>query len=458
MSATDRLPLCGVRVLEYAQYVAGPFAGMLLADLGADVVKVESPVGDAWRRYEPFAAGESRYFYALNRNKRSVVIDLKSERGRTDSEALIASAQAVLHNFPPERALAFGLDRERVRSVNPRAVWCAVSALGSDGPDAQLNAFDLIAQALSGLLLADLRGGDTVPRRAGGIAMADFTAGLLAAIAVLGGLFAAEHERGSAPGLGGQAGGLGDPAAGPGPAAHDAERSGHDTEGSAPGIEVSLLGAALAVQAQRFVSVEPLDAAARARRLAQPRPRTAADLAARAAQTADLEALEPYYRAYRAADGFFALACLNERQRRSVLGVLGVLACEDPFVANPQAAPRDERERRRRLAHVRRVEDAFAQRGAEECVAALRAAGVPAAPVRALDELFDDPQATRNGLATSVSVDGVGEVRQLGSLFKVNGTVAHGSRPAPKLGEHTDEILTECRAGACTDQRAVVSA
>ena len=458
--------LDGFRIIDVTQMVSGPMATMMLADQGADVIKIEPPgTGDLTRALAGRRRGMSPPFAVINRNKRSVVIDLKSERGRTDSEALIASAQAVLHNFPPERALAFGLDRERVRSVNPRAVWCAVSALGSDGPDAQLNAFDLIAQALSGLLLADLRGGDTVPRRAGGIAMADFTAGLLAAIAVLGGLFAAEHERGSAPGLGGQAGGLGDPAAGPGPAAHDAEGSahdtegsGHDAEGSAPGIEVSLLGAALAVQAQRFVSVEPLDAAARARRLAQPRPRTAADLAARAAQTADLEALEPYYRAYRAADGFFALACLNERQRRSVLGVLGVLACEDPFVANPQAAPRDERERQRRLAHVRRVEDAFAQRGVEECVAALRVARVPAAPVRALDELFDDPQATRNGLVTSVSVDGVGEVRQLGSLFKVNGTVAHGSRPAPKLGEHTDEILTECRAGACTDQRAAVSA
>ncbi len=101
------LPLEGLRVLEYAQYVAGPFAGMLLADLGADVIKVESPAGDAWRRYEPFAEGESRYFYALNRNKRSVVIDLSTEDGRRDSRALLRCADAVVHNFPATRATPF---------------------------------------------------------------------------------------------------------------------------------------------------------------------------------------------------------------------------------------------------------------------------------------------------------------------------------------------------------------
>jgi crotonobetainyl-CoA:carnitine CoA-transferase CaiB-like acyl-CoA transferase len=397
------LPLTGVRVLEYAQYVAGPFAGMLLADLGADVVKIESPAGDAWRRYEPFAAGESRYFYALNRNKRSVVIDLKHPAGRADSERLIASADAVLHNFPPARARRFGLDRERVREINPRAVWCSVSALGSDGPDAELSAFDLIAQAVSGLLLADVRSGDTIPRRAGGIAMADFTAGLLAAIAVLGGLYAAER----------------------GP-------------GAAPGVEVSLLGAALAVQAQRFVSVEPLDAAAREQRLAHPRPRSAEDLARRAQATVTAEELEPYYRAYRAADGFFALACLNERQRRSVLEVVGAA---DPYLANPQAVPSDRAERDRRLANVRRLEGWFAARTVEECVESLRAAGAPAAPVRMLDELFDDPQAVCNGLVKSVWVQGVGDVRQLGSLFKVDGALDRSARPAPKLGEHTAELL-----------------
>ncbi|HTE61621.1 MAG TPA: CoA transferase, partial [Solirubrobacteraceae bacterium] len=164
-----RLPLEGLRVLEYAQYVAGPFAGMLLADLGADVIKVESPAGDAWRQYEPFDAGESRYFYALNRNKRSVVLDLETEAGLRASGALLARADAVLHNFPLERAVRYELDRESVRAVNPCAAWCMVSALGTEGPEAELTAFDVGAQAQSGLLLADARPGDEIPRRAGGI-------------------------------------------------------------------------------------------------------------------------------------------------------------------------------------------------------------------------------------------------------------------------------------------------
>ena len=405
LSSAGGPPLAGIRVLEYGQYVAGPFAGMLLADLGADVIKIEPPAGDAWRRYQPFADGESRYFFALNRNKRSVVLDLKSLAGRADSERLVAGADAVLHNFPDERARRFGLDRERVAELNARAVWCNISALGSDGPDAHLTAFDLIAQALSGLLLADVRPGDSVPRRAGGIAMADFTAGMLAAIAVLGGLCAAERH-----------------------------------PGAAPGIEVSLLGAALAVQAQRFVSVEALDEPARTRRMSKPPLRDAEDLARHASEAADVEELEPYYRAYRAADGFFALACLNERQRRGVLEVAGA---EDPHVANPQAVPADEEERALRREHVRELERTFARRTVADCVAALRAAGAPAAPVRPLDQLFNDPQAIANGLVESNMLDGVGAVRQLGSLFKVDGVTAASLRPAPRLGQHTVEVLAQ---------------
>lgn len=406
--AVPPLPLAGVRVLEYAQYVAGPFAGMLLADLGADVIKVEAPAGDAWRHYEPFGDGESRYFHALNRNKRSIVVDLKSEHGRAQSERLIACADAVIQNFPPETAAVYGLDRAGVAEVNPMAVWCCVSAFGSDGPSSELKAFDLVAQALSGLLLADVRPGDTIPRRAGGIAMADFTAGLLAALAVLAGLVAA----------------------------------GRSGRGGA-GLEVSLLGAALAVQTQRFVSVESIDAPARESRASGPPFATAADLASHAARTVAAEELEPYYRAYRAADGFFVVACLNERQRRAVLEVTGT---SDPFVSNPQAPPVDEAERVERLAHVRTLEGAFASEPLGVWIARLREAGVPAAEVRILDQLYDDPQAKANGLVASLDAPGVGAVRQLGSVFKIDGHAAPVSRPAPALGEHTTEILGELDA------------
>jgi crotonobetainyl-CoA:carnitine CoA-transferase CaiB-like acyl-CoA transferase len=403
---TAGLPLAGLRVLEYAQYVAGPFAGMLLADLGADVIKVEPPAGDAWRHYEPFDEAESRYFYALNRNKRSVVLDLKAEDGRQASRALLRTADAVLHNFPPERARAFGLDRAAVSECNPRAVWTCVSALGSDGPDAAVTAFDLVAQALSGLLLSNAQAERGVPQRAGGIAMADFTAGLLAALAVLGGLLSRE-------------------------------RTAH-----APGLEVSLLGAALAVQTQRFVSVEALDRPARDQRLAGAPVATPDDLRRQAQARRDCDDLEPYYRAYAAADGFFVLACLRERQRAAAAAVLEL---EDPWAANPQAPPQDASERAQREALVAEFERRIAEVPAETWVRRFRAAGVPAAEVRLLDQLFEDDQVRANGLVQTVEHDGVGAVKLLGSLFKIDGAATAPQRAVPGLGEHTEEVLAACR-------------
>ena len=358
---------------------------MLLADLGADVVKVEPPAGDAWRRYEPFAPGESRYFYALNRNKRSVVLDLKTAAGRAASRALIAGADAVVHNFPPERARRYGLDRESVRAANPRAAWCMVSALGTDGPEAGLTAYDLVAQALSGLLLADARPGDEVPRRAGGIAMADFTAGLLA-------------------------GDLG------------ARRPRRPPRRPRPAIEVSLLGAALAVQAQRFVAV------GRSTRARPPReaPATPADLAAHGARVHAAEELEPYYRAYRAADGFFVLTCLNEAQRRDdAARCSGSRTRSSPI---RRRAPASAAERAARAAAGAALRGAA--RGARRprhWIGRLRAAGVPAAAVRTLDQLYDDPQARANGLVQEVDAPAGRAVRLLGGVFKVDGAPTGGA-------------------------------
>jgi crotonobetainyl-CoA:carnitine CoA-transferase CaiB-like acyl-CoA transferase len=398
---TATLPLDGIRVLEYAQYVAGPFAGMLLADLGADVIKIEPPTGDAWRRYEPFAEGESRYFYALNRNKRSVVLDLKDDDGLRASRSLIRTADVVLHNVPPDRAERFALDRESVRAANPAAVWCCVSALGSEGPEASLTAFDLVAQAVSGLLLADARGSDSVPERAGGIAMADFTAGLLAAIAVLGGLLGRARDQAS-------------------------------------GFEVSLLGAALAVQAQRFVSVEARDGASPVGRQGGTLA-TSEDLKRLARVRRARDELEPYYRAYSAADGFLVLACLHEGQRVAAGAVLGL---DDPWAANPQAPPADAAERARRLALVAEFERRIATDTAEHWLQRFRAAGVPASEVRLLDQLFEHDQVRANGLVHTLE-HGAGRVKLLGSLFKIDGLVTQPRRAIPALGEHTDEVIRE---------------
>ena len=399
MSATDTtttLPLAGIRVLDYAQYVAGPFATMLLADLGAEVIKVEPPRGDAWRHYEPISADGGTWFFALNRNKQSVVADLKSAEGRAFSEALIRTADVVVHNMPPVRAAGFGLDRDTVREINPQAVWACVSAFGSEGPMSDTLGYDLIAQAASGLLLADVREGDEVPRRSGGIAMADLSAGLLTLSSVLAGLTDRFRQA--------------------------------DEDVPAQGFEISLLGASLAVQVQRFVEV------GFQQEVGDVRPVDRSVLEGLGRRETDSDDLEPYYRCYEAADGYFALACLNLDQRLRVQKLLGV---NDPWAANPQAQPVDEEERQVRSELKVRFAGVLKERTVAEWIEAFAGVGVPAGPVNHIRDVHASVQAQANGLVQRIHQPDVGELSVLGSIFKVNGTTSLAGRPAPRLGEHT---------------------
>ncbi|MGB3483841.1 MAG: CoA transferase [Mycobacterium sp.] len=398
--STD-LPLKGLRVLDYAQYVAGPFAAMLLADLGAEVIKVEPPHGDAWRHYEPLTADGGTWFVSLNRNKKSVVADLKTEAGQQFSNALIRSADVVIHNMPPERARSFGLDRDRVAALNPRAVWCCVSAFGSQGPDAATLGYDLIAQAASGLLLADARPDDEVPRRSGGIAMADLTAGLLTFSAALMGLA-------------------------------DRFRRGDSAVGR--GVEVSLLGASLAVQVQRFVTLDgagnnPVRAFCDEARLGEI-----------ATAVAESDELEPYYRCYRAADGFLALACLNVTQRLKVAELLGV---EDPWAANPQATPADAAELAVRSGLKDRFAAVLATEPVDHWVARFAELGIPGGPVREIGQVHRTEQVQANGLVQAIEQPGMGQVSVLGSLFKIDGIADPHATCAPGLGQHTEALRGE---------------
>ena len=395
---TTALPLAGLRVLDYAQYVAGPFAAMLLADLGAEVIKVEPPRGDAWRHYEPLTADGGKWFLSLNRNKKSVVADLKTVEGQEFSRALIRTADVVIHNMPPARAEQFGLDRESVKTTNPDAVWCCVSAFGSDGPDSATLGYDLIAQAASGLLLADARADDDVPRRSGGIAMADLTAGLLTFSAALLGLT-------------------------------DRFRRGDDG-GPAKGLEVSLLGAALAVQVQRFVALGDETPAG-------PAFCDKSRLDDIATAVAESDELEPYYRCYRASDGFLALACLNLAQRIKVGELLGI---DDPWAADPQAKPADTAEHATRSALKHRFAVAFSTNTVEHWIDQCELRGIPAGPVRDIAHVHDAPQVRANGLAQTFEQPGFGPVSVLGALFKIDGTATAHARTAPRLGEHTEDL------------------
>ncbi len=391
------LPLAGVRVVEYAQYVAGPLCGVLLADLGADVVKVEPPSGDGYRHVMPAAPGIGRYFVPLNRGKRSVVADLKTDEGVVTSERLLASADIALHNFPPERAARFGLEWGDLHAAHPALVVGRVTSFGTSGPLAGAPAYDLVAQARAGLLTAHASRGDTVPVRAGGIPMADLTAGFLLATGVLAALVRArETERGEL-------------------------------------VDVSLLAAALAVQLQELVWL-PGEADEGGVAVAD-----RAHLDARASEIASSVAMNPYYRCFEASDGFVVVACLNIAQRRSFLGLFGL---EDATIDAPDLVPDDAAVLVAKEAVTASVARAFREHSGAEWLERLEAVGVPCSRVQQRETVYADPQVAAEALIAEIEQDGLGAVRLLAPFVRVGGH-AGTAAPAPSLGADTDAVLAE---------------
>jgi CoA:oxalate CoA-transferase len=179
--------LSGVKVIDLTHFLAGPFASMVLADMGADVLKVERLSGDSTRRTPPYYfEGDSAYFLSVNRNKRSMALDIRSVRGREILRQLIADADIVLDNMRAGQRESFGLSFAELQSINPRIISCSISGFGSDGPDHERPAYDIIVEALSGVM--SLTGAEGGPSVRAGVPIGDITAGHYAAIAALGGL------------------------------------------------------------------------------------------------------------------------------------------------------------------------------------------------------------------------------------------------------------------------------
>ena len=319
------LPLEGLRVLEYAQYVAGPFAGMLLADLGADVVKVESPAGDAWRRYEPFDAGESRYFYALNRGKRSVALDLADPGDHALARELVARADVLVESFRPGTMTKLGLDPAELRASHPRLITCTISAFGTGEAARTLPGYDLLLQAMGGLMSVTGEPGGR-PLKTGS-AIVDMLCGLFAA----NGILAALRVR--------------------------------DRDGTGQHVEVSLLDTSLAGLLN--LASGYLNAGVVPGRMGNDHP-----------------SIVPYG-TFDAADGPFALAVGSDGLFVRLCGELGrPELAEDPRFATNPARLEHRAELREEL------QAAFAGATADEWVARLRAAGVPVGPINDVAQAF----------------------------------------------------------------------
>jgi crotonobetainyl-CoA:carnitine CoA-transferase CaiB-like acyl-CoA transferase len=379
---TAALPLESLRVVDLSRVLAGPFATMLLADLGADVVKVEPPEGDETRAWGPPWWGDpderrSAYFAAVNRNKRSAVLDLRVDDGRATLDRLLERADLLVHNYRPRTAGRLGLDADVLAARHPHLVVASVG--GFTGSDADRPAYDLLAQAVSGVM--HVTGAPDGPPTKVGVALLDLIAGLECAVGALAALL-----------------GRTTPVGGP----------------SARGVEVGLVEAGVTSLVNVLGNLlaggsEPI-------------------------RTGNAHPNIVPYEAFAAGGGELVIAVGNDGQFARLLDVLG-LPPDPGWVTNPQRIA----DRQRVVAAIRA---AVGERDRDELLTALRAADVPAGPVSTVGEALAAMERSRaEGWTTTI-----GGIRLAPSPIHVDGRSLMPRRPPPRLGEHTDEVLAELAA------------
>lgn len=396
----------GVRVLDLSEYIAGPIAGEMLADLGADVVKVEPPNGDFWRHTGPVAPGESRGFMGVNKGKRSISLDLKHPDARPVFERAVLSADVLLANYRPGVATRLRVDYETLSALNPRLIYCANTAFGSKGPYRDRAGFDLATQAMAGIMSFEGAGGP--PRPVISTSPTDLSAGMFMAYGVAAALYHRERT------------------------------------GRGQFIETSLFAAGLAIQYRPMFSIEKLDRAPReavlaAIRRAREEGRRVEELLGDAPQQDAARRNNPYYRVYETRDSYVALACLNNRLRRVAAAVLGV---EDPRVSGAEFDPASVSDEDA-LVTAAYIEAVFTHRTTAEWVAAFDEAGVPCGAVQMSAELFVDPQVAADNLLVEMDHAVLGKVIMANSPLRMSGGETGTRRASPALGQHTREVLGE---------------
>ena len=374
MHAAPPLPLAGVKVVEFCQVAAGPFCGMLLADYGAEVVKVEPRDGDAMRQWPPVNGGYSENFASVNRGKKSVALDLKSPADRDLARALALEADVLVENNRPGVMARLGLGWDWFGPRKPSLVYCAISAFGQVGPRSAEGGFDLTIQAATGVMsVTGEEGGAPVKC---GVPISDFTAGLYAAFSI-----AAMLRRVQAGGPGGT-------------------------------IDVPMFATTLAVAALQ--ASEYFGTGANPRRLGSAHPRNAP------------------YQAYRAADGYFPIAAGNDRLWQAVCEVVAAPDwARDPRFASTTLRAANQGALKEML------EARFAGEPAAAWLARFRAAGVPCAPINGYAEALADPQAAALGLVVPATLPGGHATRTVGCPVRLDGDAVAVSASFPVLGEHT---------------------
>jgi crotonobetainyl-CoA:carnitine CoA-transferase CaiB-like acyl-CoA transferase len=376
-------PLAGLRILSLEQFGAGPFATMQLADLGADVIKIEDPTvgGDVGRAVPPYQEkGSSLFFESFNRNKRSIALDLRHEAGRAVFEDLARESDAVFSNLRGDGPAKLGLRYDDLKRVNERIVCVSLSGFGTTGPRAAEGAYDATVQGLAGWMA--VTGGPSEPPTKSGLSLVDFSAGYLATVAILGGVWQARRD------------GVG----------CDADLSLFETA-------LGLLTYMATWSASR--GWEP-----------------------RRMQNSSHQTLVPF-QGFEAADGWLVVACPKETLWRSLCDVLGetALADDERFAG---LAARDAN----RDVLLPRLEAAFARQPVAEWIEQLTARGVPCAPVNGVAEALGDPQALAREAVVAYDHPVLGDVRTVATPLRFSTSESPLER-GPFLGEHTTAILAD---------------
>ena len=378
-------PLQHVTILDLSRVLAGPFASMILAELGATVIKIEEPSrGDETRTFEPFVQGnggtESAYYFACNRSKQSVTVNLRAPEGQEIIRELARSAEVFLENFPVGTLKRYGLDYPAIRAVNAGIVYVSCTGFGQTGPFAQRRGYDTIFQAMGGIMsLTGEHGGAPVKP---GLPVADLTSGLWAAIAMLAAL------------------------------------QGRAATGHGCYVDFSMLDGQIALLTL---------AAARFFALGEVPPRLGTEHPGRVPSAS-----------FQCSDGHFLHITASDQHWLPLCRVLGLEAwgSETELQGNSGRV-------RRRDEVMARLSSAIAACGRDELGAALDAAGVPQGPIRAVDEILTDAHAVARGLVEKFTHPSVGEFPALRTPYKFDGWDDPAIERPPLLGEHTDKVLAE---------------
>ncbi len=376
-------PLEGIRVLDLSRILTGPFCTMILGDLGAEVIKVEMPGrGDDTRSWgPPFLDGEAAYFLSVNRNKKSITVNLKAEKGREIVYKLAEKSDVLIENFSPGVTERLRIDYKTISRINPKIVYCSITGFGQTGPYRSRVAYDIILQGMGGFM--GITGEPDRPPVRIGVAITDLIAGMYAAIAILSALRA------------------------------------RDQTGRGQYIDIALLDST--VSFMTYMAANYFATGEVPPRMGSAHPN-----------------IVPY-QCFKAGDGkYFTLAVANDRIWQSFCKAVGLehLAEDTRFKTNPDRV-------RNRSQLIPMLEKLFLEKPRDEWLKILEENRVPAGPVYTMDEVFSDPQVLHREMLIEMSHPKIGKIKQIGTPMKLSETHCEIKLPPPLLGQHTEEVLKD---------------